>query len=1099
MIRTTGTPSPGPRAMIPLTLGLLAAALLLIPFAASLSPTEEGEAVRAPNPWFHAKRAYPLGQIPLHRWRAAQEQARLMKAAAPSRGGSWVPRGPTNVGGRITDIAVDPLDDTIVYAGAAEGGVLRSTDSGQHWTPLFDDQPSLSIGALAIDPSDRGTIYAGTGEVNPGGGSVAYGGTGLYRSTDSGDSWTPLGLEESGSIGRIRIDPANSQRIFVAAMGPLWSPSNERGVYRSTDGGTSWENVLFVGSETGCVDLVMRPDNPDVILAAMWERIRYPESYRYGGETCGVYRTTDGGDNWGLVGGGLPAPSANGGRIGLSLCHDQPDVMHAVYADATGYFDGLYASNNGGTTWTQTNDGALSGVFSSYGWWFGNVRTHPRDPQTIFVLGLDFYRSTNGGSSWQWAAGSMHVDHHGLDFGPGAAPVIYEGNDGGVYRSANGGTAWTLLPDQPITQVYRAALDANNPNALYHGAQDNGTWRTVSGALDDWQYLYGGDGFQPLVHPLDSTRIWAQYQYGELAYSGNNGSSWSGATSGIGGGDRRNWNSPLVQDPTDPDTRYFGTHRVYRSTGNTSWTAVSSDLTGGPHAGNPGQVNGTLTTIAVSPLDGQVIWAGSDDGEVSVTENGGGSWTTVSDALPERWITAVRPSPRDRDTALVTISGFRWNEPLPHVYRSTDLGQSWAAVSGNLPEAPANDLVIDPEIPGRWFVATDLGVYETTDSGDSWHPFGTGLPNVVVNALAFQPQTRTLVAGTYGRSFFSITVGDGSVRPTLVTGPGPAEANPPLVRTFDPGAATSPLAQWSAYGVDGFGVNVACGDLDGNGSDEIVTGPGPGELFGPHVRGFDSWGTPLPGVSFQAYGTLRFGVNVACGDIDGDAAVEIITGAGPGAVFGPHVRGWNVDGGTVSAIGGVSFLAYGTPKWGVNVSCGDLDGDGFDEIVTGAGPGAVYGPHVRGWNVDGGTAAAIAGVSFLAYGTNKFGVNVACGDIDNDGFDEIITGPGPGAVFGAHLRAWNYDGAQLTPVDAVNLFAYPADDFRHGMRVAALDLEGDGRDEIVTAPGPDPDRPAQVRAWAVEGGSTVPVETVDFDAYGDLQLAAGGTVAGGRF
>ncbi len=1057
------------------------------------------EPPRTPNPWFHAERAFPLGHIPLEQWRAAQEQARLLKSQTPARGGNWVPRGPTNVGGRVTDVAVDPTDANIVYAGAAEGGVLRTTDGGQHWTPLFDQQPSLAIGALAIDPTDRETIYAGTGEVNPGGGSMAYGGAGLFRSTDMGDSWTHLGLGNSGSIGRIRIDPTDNQRIFVAVMGHLWEGSADRGVYRSTDGGTSWEKVLYVGTETGCVDLVMRPDNPDVLFAAMWERIRQPEFYRYGGDTCGVYRTTDGGDNWSLVGGGLPASTTDSGRIGLSICHDQPDFMHAVYADKTGYFVGLYASGNGGASWTRTNDSGLSGVFSSYGWWFGNVRTHPRDPDTVFVLGLDFYRSTNGGASWGWAGGSMHVDHHGLDFGPGSDPVIYEGNDGGVYRSTNGGTGWAKLPDLPITQIYRAALDAGNPDALYHGAQDNGTSRTLSGGLDDWQFIYGGDGFQPLVHPLDSNRIWAQYQYGELGYSGNGGSSFSGATSGISSGDRRNWNSPLVQDPTDPDRRYFGTNKVYRSTGNTSWTAVSPDLTGGPHSGNPGQVNGTLTTLAVSPLDGQVIWAGSDDGHVAVTADGGGNWTDVSASLPVRWITAVRPSPRDRETALVTISGYRWSEPLPHIFRTTDLGQTWTPVAGNLPEAPVNDLVLDPHAPGRWYAATDVGIFETLNSGESWHALGSGLPEVVVHALVFQPETRTLVAGTFGRSMFSMVVGDGTAQPRIVTGPGPGSANPPLVRTFDPQATDTHLAEWTAYGVDAFGVNAACGDFDGDGLDEIVTGPGPGTMFGPHLRAFDGWGSPLPGVNLQAYGTLKYGLNVACGDIDGDGMDEILTGAGPGAVFGPHVRGWNVDGATAAAMPGVNYLAYGTNKFGVNVACGDIDGDGADEIVTGAGPGAVFGPHVRGWDHDGGTTVPIPGVSYFAYGTLKFGVNVACGDIDGDGFDEIVTGAGPGAIFGAHLRAWNYDGSAITPVAAVNLFAYPPAEFRYGVRIATLDLDDDGVAEILTVPGPDPDRPALVRAWRVGGGSTTLVDTVDFDAYSELQLTSGGTVAGGRF
>ncbi|MEZ4653504.1 MAG: hypothetical protein R3E12_07875 [Candidatus Eisenbacteria bacterium] len=400
--------------------------------------------LRAPDRHFLAERTYPLGGIPLERWHAAQVAARELQSAA--RGGpSWTFRGPTDIGGRITDIAVDPTDPQIVYAGAAEGGVLKSTDGGQHWNALFDDQPTLSVGALAIDPTDPTVVYAGTGEVNPGGGGVAYGGLGIFRSTDAGATWSALGLEGTGAIGRIRIDPLNPQRIWVAALGLLWARSQERGVYRTTDGGQTWDRVLFVADDAGAVDLIQRPDAPDVLFAAIWQRLRTPEAYDYGGPECAVYRTDDGGDHWNVVGGGLPAPNPNDGRIGLSLCADQPDFVHAIYADRTGFFDGLYRSTNGGTSWTRTNDGSLSGVYASYGWWFGNVRTHPVDPNRIFVVGFDFYRSTNGGSSWSNVGSEMHVDHHAMDFGPGANPVMYAGNDGGLYRSNDGGNAWSFL------------------------------------------------------------------------------------------------------------------------------------------------------------------------------------------------------------------------------------------------------------------------------------------------------------------------------------------------------------------------------------------------------------------------------------------------------------------------------------------------------------------------------------------------------------------------------------------------------------------------------------------------------------------------------
>lgn len=715
----------------------------------------DGKPPRTPNPWFQIERAWPLGDIPRDAWRTAQLEARALADASTSRA-AWQLRGPTNVGGRITDLAVDPRDANVAFAATAEGGVMRTRDGGQSWTMLGDQQTALSIGAIALDPSAPDVVYAGTGEVNPGGGSVAYGGVGVLRSSTGGDTWEALGLEETGSIGRVVVDPTDGDRILVAAMGHLWTPGPDRGVYRTRDGGTTWDRVLYIDDTTGCVDLIMRPDNPRVLFAAMWQRIRTPERYDYGGPSCAVWKSTDGGDTWNVVGGGLPAPGANGGRIGLTLCAAQPTRMYAVYADRTGYFTGLYRSDDGGAMWSRTTDSALSTVFSSYGWWFGNVRCHPSNPNTVWVLGLDFYRTTNGGASWSEVSGGMHVDHHALAFGSGLTPVIYEGNDGGIYRSTNGGTAWTMLPDQPITQVYRMGLDAQNANAIYLGGQDISTVRTLTGALDDWQTIFGGDGFQPLVHPQSSNRIWAQYQYGAVNYSSNGGSSFSSATTGIGSGDRKNWNAPHIQDPTNPDRRYFGTNKVYRNTSNTAWTAISGDLTGGPHQNQSGQVMGTLTTLGVSPLDGQVLWAGSDDGHVNVSTTGGTSWTDVSTGIPERWVTSVRCDPFDRETAYVTVSGFRWNEPLPHVLRTDDLGQSWTPITGNLPELPVNDLCAHPQQPGRLWVATDFGVYETTNGGAVWLRAGTGLPNIVVAHLLWDDAHQQIVAGTYGRSVWAL-------------------------------------------------------------------------------------------------------------------------------------------------------------------------------------------------------------------------------------------------------------------------------------------------------------------------------------------------------
>ncbi len=323
----------------------------------------------------------------------------------------------------------------------------------------------------------------------------------------------------------------------------------------------------------------------------------------------------------------------------------------------------------------------------------------------------------------------------------------------------------------------------------------------------------------------------------------------------------------------------------------------------------------------------------------------------------------------------------------------------------------------------------------------------------------------------------------------FVVGPGPGPGNPPQVRTS--------LGQWTAYSVMLYGVNVAAGDIDGDGSDEVITGPGPGAVFGPHVRCFEPGGSTVPNADFLAYGTNKYGVNVTAGDIDGDGSDEIITGAGPGAVFGPHVRGWNWDGGPeISAIPGTSYFAYGTLKFGVNVTCGDIDGDGTDEIITGAGPGAVFGPHVRGWRFDGSTISPVNHVNWFAFGTPKWGVNVACGDLDGDGIDEIITGAGPGPSFGAHVRAWDFDNVEITQMPGISYFAYP--DADHGVVVGAADVDADGLDELLTMPGPSSLNAARLRAWDVDGGTPhLDGKNWDFDAF-DSWMTHGGRVAGSK-
>ncbi len=716
----------------------------------------ENKQVQKPSEWFFMQRAFPYGQINHTAYvEALHQRSGLVKGKSLRSEGQWEFAGPVNVGGRISDVEMDPANLSVAYFGAASGGVFKSTDQGVHWFPVFDTALSLSIGDIALAPSDPDIIYVGTGEANAGGGSLAYDGVGVYKSINAGETWEYAGLEESRNIGRIVINPQDPDVVYVAAMGNLFANSTERGIYKTTDGSETWENVLFVSDSTGAIDVVIHPPHPDTLYAAMWERIRRPDRRSYGGPTCGIYRSYDGGESWEELTNGLPTAASQKGRIGIDISVSDPDIVYAIYADRTGYFNGVYKSTDNGETWVQTNDGSLSDAYASYGWWFGRLKVDPVNPDNVFVIGFDIYRTQNGGNSWTNQSGwDVHVDQHAVYIHPLDNSFVLLGNDGGLYRSTNGGTSWTWNENLPVTQFYTCEVDYQLPHRLYGGAQDNGTNRTMTGNIDDWEFIYGGDGFYVLVDPEDNNYVYAEYQYGNLARSTNGGYSFTSATSGISGSDRFNWMSPVVLDPTNPTTLYFGSNKLYKSTNRAvSWTAISSDLTAGPGSGN--LVFHTLTTIAVSAVNPNVIYTGSDDGFVHVSVDAGSSFTDVSDDLPERWITRVATDPMDENTAYVTLSGYRWDEFQPHIFRTDNYGVDWTDISGNLPEAPVNDIIINPANNQVLFVATDMGVYVTYNGGQEWEMLGNNLPNVVVDDLVYHQPTNKLLAATYGRSMYT--------------------------------------------------------------------------------------------------------------------------------------------------------------------------------------------------------------------------------------------------------------------------------------------------------------------------------------------------------
>jgi len=737
---------------------LIAPVLLLAP---ANEPTKGREPSMAPNMWFFNQRAYPHGEIKQESFRLAIDQAMEKKKEARQLRASgdknlhrdtvWDERGPVNIGGRVTDLSVHPTDANTAYAAMASGGVFKTTNGGVDWAPVFDDEAAISCGAVTVDPSHPETVWVGTGEANAG--SYSFFGLGIYRSDDGGTSWQNKGLADGRYIARIAVDPTDSDKVFTAVTGKLFGTGPNRGVYRTSDGGDNWERCFALTDSTAAIDLVMNPENPDILYVAMWERTRGLTYRRSGGPSSGIWRTSDGGDNWEHLTSGLPGGS--NGRIGLTLCTSQPNILYTVYADATGYYSGTYKTTNGGDSWSNAGSSSLSNVYSSYGWWFGNIRVDPSNPNNVFILGLPFYRTTNGGGSWNEEGSNMHVDHHAMAFAPSQPNKVYEGNDGGLYYSNDSGSNWTKVSNQPTSQFYAIAIDEQYPERLYGGTQDNGTWRTMTGDLDDWEHILGGDGFHCLVDPTDNDNIFAEYQNGGLNKSTSGGTYFSGCMDGVSYGDRINWSMPVIMAPQTPTTMYLGTHRVYKSTNQgDDWTAISDDLTGG----DQGAGFGTVTTLACSPSSPANVMAGTDDGRVWKYSPIFGGWTMISSTLPNRWVTRVAYDANNSNIMYVTFSGLRWEENEGHVFKSTNGGGSWTDISSDLPDAPVNCLVADPDLDGTIYVGTDVGCYFTTDDGTSWHVLGAGLPNAPVLDLKYHHPTKTLVAGTHGRSMFSLTL-----------------------------------------------------------------------------------------------------------------------------------------------------------------------------------------------------------------------------------------------------------------------------------------------------------------------------------------------------
>ena len=757
------------------------ARIILLAMLMCLAGCSDRPDVRAPDArpsdWAYVQRTWPSGKWNRDAYREAYVQAERLRTAS-KRGlavGEWEIAGPTNIGGRISDIEFDPQRTDIVYAGAATGGVFKSEDAGHTWRPVFDGHAIVSVGDIGISESNPDVLFIGTGEANGGANNIQGGG--VFKSVNGGETWSFSGLENSAAVGRIVIHPTDPDLVYVAAVGSYFNLSPDRGVFRSRDGGTSWERVLAISDSTGAIDLVMNLDDPSILYAAVWQRLRRPDYAILEGPQSGLYRTQNGGDTWEELGpeNGLPNPKTrNVGRIGLAISRSHPDVVFAHYTNGFDHL-GLFKTSDGGETWVDfdpDNDilNLFAGSTSGFSWFFAQVRVSPVDTNSVYVMDVEFAHTRDGGESWRVNAGTsvLHVDHHALAFHPENPEYIVEGNDGGVNVSQDGGANWIKVDGLPITQLYEVAIDPRFPEQIYGGSQDNQNVWTRSGLADDWSTLQlgfggGGDGFEIIVAYEEPTPgefykvVYAQSQLGNLYKSlegsGQGFQSLNSFLDNAAASDPRNWSTPIALDPQNRAVLYYGTHRLLRSaTRGTIWEVISPQLTDWPGSGG----FGTITSIAVSPLSSDTILLGTDDGHVWVTPNLGNTWIDVSNGLPQRWVTRVDFDPMDHSRMYVTYSGLKWDDPLSHVYRTDTFGESWVDVSGNLPDAPVNALAIDPIDPDVVFVGTDVGAFVSFSRGGAWEPLGENLPAVAVYDLEVHHDPHFILAGTHGRSIYKL-------------------------------------------------------------------------------------------------------------------------------------------------------------------------------------------------------------------------------------------------------------------------------------------------------------------------------------------------------
>jgi len=713
--------------------------------------------------------------ISLVAFAASYAQAKISSATFGMMEARWL--GPGTMSGRITAIEGVNADGKTIYVGSAGGGVWKTTNAGASFTPVFDKY-CQSIGAIAIDQKSPNVVYVGTGESNMRN-SVSIG-DGLYKSKDAGDNWTRIGLDSTEHIAKVVIDPQNSNTVYVAAPGPLWSDSKHRGLYKSTDGGKTWEKILYINEKAGCADVTLDPSNPLIVYATTWEFRRLPYLFNSGGQGSGVYKSLDGGKSWKELTNGLPPKPF--GRVAFALAPSAPNNLLAIVESKE---TGLFISQDGGEHWKQQS--APSNI-TARPFYFSVIKVDPTDAKRVYRPAFTFGYSDDGGFSFSEASndgGWVHSDHHALWINPKNTSQLYLGTDGGVYLSLDRGATWLFLQNLPVGQFYHVAVDNVTPYRIYGGLQDNGTWMAPSsapGGLSNshWQSIYWGDGFWAQPDPADPDIAYAESQGGSAGRVNLKTLKAVNIQPQAGPGEEKlrwNWNTPLVPGAHNKKNLYIGAQYLYRSTDQGSnWTRISPDLTtndkkkqeqensGGLSADNTSAENHcTIFTIVESPLDENTVWIGTDDGNLQLTTNGGKDWTNLSAnyakaGIPaQTWISSIEPSLFDSNLVYVSWDNHMYGDHKTYLAKSIDKGKTWTLI--NSPEFTGFAHKIKEDLVNRdlLFLGTEMGLFATVDGGINWFRMKNHIPDYcLVRDIKIHPVTNDLVLATHGRGIIVV-------------------------------------------------------------------------------------------------------------------------------------------------------------------------------------------------------------------------------------------------------------------------------------------------------------------------------------------------------